>query len=470
MLIFLKNIRFYIFNHRYYFYTKLLIKNLINLNIFKSLISKKHIFSIGNFKVNLNPFIYEELLLIDNPRMNDIDYIQSLRNFIDQNVNFYLHNVKSNLLPLFLSKTLYSNVHIYNLKKKKLKSKKITYYQDLNKFFLNAHLSNKIQNILITDKIDNLNLIKTKFKFIFSRKKLSDKSLYKYEYIYDVYGKIHLSEINVIKKYYLYTNQKLLNDKTDNSITAISLLKSLDIYPFDICYESVLPFVKELILGIDSKSFNLKYKEILNKFLYQTKFKKKIKIKFFDFNTNTTNNCYVKARWIADVNNKLTNEVSSKYLCYVQADEVFEYSFKNDFKNILKKNSDELNINFLHFIYDFNHIRDPNYAAYNNMGRVYKKNLFTSTHDGCGFKKINDKRSNIIYSKKNIFHIGYIYNYKKKILKNLSKKEGIFRSSRSNFYKNLNLVKVNKENKIQLINTIKRYKYLDGYKNLKKFI
>ena len=131
--------------------------------------------------------------------------------------------------------------------------------------------------------------------------------------------------------------------------------------------------MKELILGIDSKSFNLKYKEILNKFLYQTKFKKKIKIKFFDFNTNTTNNCYVKARWIADVNNKLTNEVSSKYLCYVQADEVFEYSFKNDFKNILKKNSDELNINFLHFIYDFNHIRDPNYAAYNNMGRVYKK-------------------------------------------------------------------------------------------------
>ncbi len=121
MLIFLKNIKFYIFNHRYYFYIKLLIKNLINLNIFKSLISKKHISSIGNFKVNLNPFIYEELLLIDNPRINDIDYIQSLRNFIDQNVNFYLYNVKSNLLPLFLSKTLYSNVHIYNLKKKKIK-------------------------------------------------------------------------------------------------------------------------------------------------------------------------------------------------------------------------------------------------------------------------------------------------------------------------------------------------------------
>ena len=59
---------------------------------------------------------------------------------------------------------------------------------------------------------------------------------------------------------------------------------------------------------------------------------------------------------------------------------------------------------------------------------------------------------------------------KKKILKNLGKKDGIFRSSKANFYKNLNLVKVNKQNKIQLINTIKRYKYLDGYKNLKKFM
>ena len=40
-----------------------------------------------------------------------------------------------------------------------------------------------------------------------------------------------------------------------------------------------MPFVKELILGIDSKSYNSRYENILNKFLKQTKFKK-IKIKF----------------------------------------------------------------------------------------------------------------------------------------------------------------------------------------------
>ena len=470
MLIFLKNIKFFIFNHRYIFYAKLFAKNLINFNILKSTIYKTHIYSIGNFKAYLNPFIYEELLLIDNPKINDIDYIQSLRNFIDKKVDFYLYNVESNILPLFLSKTLQSNVHLYNLKKKNIKEKKIKNYYESKKFFLNSQLKNKRKKILITDSVNNLDLKKNSFKFIFSRNKISYTSFYKYEYVYDIYGKIHSGEINVIKKYYIYTNHKLLNIKKEKSITAISLLKSLDIYPFDVCYESVLPFVKELILGIDSKSYNSRYENILNKFLKQTKFKKKIKIKFFDFNTYTTNNCYIKARWIADVNNKLTNEISSKYLCYVQADEIFEYSLRKDFRNILINNSDELNINFLHFIYDFNHIRDPQYAAYNNMGRVYNKLFFTSTHDGCGFRKTNDKRSNIIYSKRNIFHIGYIYNYKKKILKNLGKKDGIFRSSKANFYKNLNLVKVNKKDKIQLINTIKRYKYLDGYKNLKKFM
>ena len=277
MLIFLKNVKFYIFNHRYIFYAKLFAKNLINFNILKSTIYKTHIYSIGNFKAHLNPFIYEELLLIDNPKINDIDYIQSLRNFIDKKVDFYLYNVESNLLPLFLSKTLQSNVHVYNFKKKKIKEKNIKNYYKSNKFFLNTQLKNKKKKILITDTVSNLDLKKTNFKFKFSKKKIPYTSFYNYEYVYDIYGKIHLSEINVIKKYYIYTNHKLLNVKKENSITAISLLKSLDIYPFDICYESVLPFVKELIIGIDSKSYNSRYEKILNKFLKQTKFKKKIK-------------------------------------------------------------------------------------------------------------------------------------------------------------------------------------------------
>ena len=92
-------------------------KNLINFNILKSTIYKTHIYSIGNFKAYLT-HLYTRILLIDNPKINDIDYIQSLRNFIDKKVDFYLYNVESNILPLFLSKTLQSNVHLYNLKKK----------------------------------------------------------------------------------------------------------------------------------------------------------------------------------------------------------------------------------------------------------------------------------------------------------------------------------------------------------------
>ena len=101
---------------------------------------------------------------------------------------------------------------------------------------------------------------------------------------------------------------------------------------------------------------------------------------YFSYNKQKKNKYSTAvSRFILD-NNKLTNEISSKKLCYVQAEEIFEYSLRKDFRNILINNSDELNINFLHFIYDFNHIRDPQYAAYNNMGRVYNKLFFTSTH------------------------------------------------------------------------------------------
>ena len=271
-------------------------------------------------------------------------------------------------------------------------------------------------------------------------------------------------------RYYIYSKENLLNPSNRKTVSAISLLKDLDIYPFDICFESILPMVDEFILGVDANAFNSKYKKILNTFLRQTKYRKKIKVKFFNFLSKSSKDCFVKARWIADVNNKLSNEIESKYLCYIQADEIFDYGLKKDIKSIIKEDRDELNINFFHFIHDFDHIRNPKYAAYNNLGRVYKKKLFTSTHDGCGFRKIDNKRSDVKLASESIYHIGYIYNYKKKISKNLSKKSGLFRSNKTNFLKNLNLIKIDLKYKTKLVKTLNRYKYLNGYKNLKKFI
>ena len=82
---------------------------------------KKKIYALGNFKSYLNPFIFEELFILDNTKHNDIDYIQSFRNFIDPKTEFYLHKVKSNVLPLFLEKTLKKKVYQFTKKKNFLK-------------------------------------------------------------------------------------------------------------------------------------------------------------------------------------------------------------------------------------------------------------------------------------------------------------------------------------------------------------
>ena len=455
MIIFLKKTKFYIVHNRLTSFVFVFLKNLINLKILNAYFQKKKIYALGNFKSYLNPFIFEELCILDNTKHNDIDYIQSFRNFIDPKTEFYLHKVKSNVLPLFLEKTLKKKVYQFTKKKNFLKEINL----------------NKDQSVLISDNINTLNLNFEKFKYIFSDIKINNENLnFEYQYKYDYYGKVHDLDSKVVTRYYLCSKIKLLNSSNKKTISAISLLKDLDIYPFDICFESILPMVDEFILGIDESSFNLRYKKILNTFLRQTKYRKKIKVKFFNFLSKTTKDCFIKARWIADVNNKLCNEAESKYLCYIQADEIFDYGLKKDIKSIIKEDRDELNINFFHFIHDFDHIRNPKYAAYNNLGRVYKKKLFTSTHDGCGFRKIDNKRSDVKLASENIYHIGYIYNYKKKISSNLNKKTGIFRLSKKTFFEDLNLIKVDLKYKAKLVKTINRYKYLNGYKNLKKFI
>ena len=62
------------------------------------------------------------------------------------------------------------------------------------------------------------------------------------------------------------------------------MFENLDLYPFDICFESALGLLDELVIGIDKQSFNNKYQKLLNKFLNQTKFRKKIKLIFLNFN------------------------------------------------------------------------------------------------------------------------------------------------------------------------------------------
>jgi hypothetical protein len=119
--------------------------------------------------------------------------------------------------------------------------------------------------------------------------------------------------------------------------------------PFDLAIESILPYVDEFLLGIDKQSFNQNYNKILNNFLKKTKFKNKIKIYFFDFNSLSTLEMKVRGRWIADANNKILNYCRGEYCFYIQADEVFKKISNDKFKNLFICHPDEIYFNFLRY-------------------------------------------------------------------------------------------------------------------------
>ena len=156
----------------------------------------------------------------------------------------------------------------------------------------------------------------------------------------------------------------------------------------------------------------------------------------------------------------------------IGADELFESDKLKVVKKLLSKDIDEVEANFYHFIYDFNFIRDPRFAAYNKFMRIFNKNYYVSTDDGMGFRKINNYRVNALDIKFKIFHLGYIYNYKKKVSTHTNKVNGLFGNQldESEFYKNMRPVQVSNEVKGDLLKTINHFRYLDGYKNLVTYL
>ena len=76
--------------------------------------------------------------------------------------------------------------------------------------------------------------------------------------------------------------------------------------------------------------------------------------------------------------------------------------------------------NFYHFVFNLSYIRDPKYAAYNEWIRVFEREKYNSIDDGMGFKKINNFRPKFTRPNIDIYHIGYLQSFKKKIEKHFS--------------------------------------------------
>ena len=138
----------------------------------------------------------------------------------------------------------------------------------------------------------------------------------------------------------------------------------------------------ELIIGIDKQTFNKRYSKLLNNFLNQTKYRKKIKIKFLNFNSSTTNNCSTRGRWIADVFNYLSSKCINENIMLCGADELFDINLKKTINKNILNSYDELKLKFVHFVFNFNSIRDPKFTSYNSWHRIVKAEKYVSNHDG----------------------------------------------------------------------------------------
>lgn len=470
---FLKEIKYFFLHHRF----SIFIKNIIILlfvNFKKLKKNQSNIYSLGSFKSKINFFSIDELKVFNN-NYEDINYIQSLKNLISSGTIIFLINVKSHILIKFLSQTLEKKTILYsdkidselkNLNNLRIINNKVNFIDYVKK--------NKKKSILIIDDFYDLKLQEiNKFfnsDFILTQKKieLDENKNYKLFY-YDINGKVNFHQRFCILKYFLYSKTELVKPLNKNLISGISVIKDFDIYPFDICYESILGFVDDFYLGIDEKSFNKKYEILLKNFLNKTKYKNKIKIFFNDFQTNKNNSMYTRGRWIADAFNFISNKSQSKYILNLGADELFDLSLNNKFYKEIKKDpyTEEYVFNFSHFLDDLNFIRDPKYAAYNMSTRIFEREKYVCDFDGMGFRKINHLRPKISYTNINIYHIGYLNSFNTKIKKHFSK-SGLFSNHMNvkKFKELMHPVKADNYLKIKLLKTLKKYNYLDSYKKI----
>ena len=472
MINLLKKIKYYLISNNLLVYIKNLIIFFFTLKFLNKNLHKPS--ALGNFEVNLDWKNLQEIQLI-NKINSDVHYLQSLRNFLKGNTIFFIYKPKSNLLLKFLNLTLGAKILIFSKKKNNEESKSISFLNNEVKFFNKLNTYKKYHKVLILDgNLDNISDYKSslqKFDIILSNKKINhylEKKIF--NYIFDQFGKINSVNSYSVKKYFLYSKENLLNENNDLKIGGIGLLKSLDLYPFDICFESVMDFVDEFLIGIDQTSFNKDYEILLNNYLKQSKYKKKIKIIFFDFKTKTTDNIHAHGRWVADGYNYLSTKSRSEYLLCMCADELFD-AINKDKIDLYKENFDHYNLNFLHLVKNFNFIRDPQFTAYNDFMRIFKRKCYVSTDDGMGFRKNNFYRPNEQKIDINIFHLGYMLDNKKKVKEHFSP-GGLFykQATIKQFYKNMHPIPINNKDKLNLIKRLNQFKYLDGYHKLKNYI
>lgn len=408
---------------------------------------------LGNIIIKLN-------LLDDRERdgifSNNFDFgeIQALKNLLDEKSYVILFKPESSIIPVFIGKNIGCSIALVSSSariKKDLVRNNIEKVTFLNSLFDIESNSFSYKILIIHEKYLNatMQLPKTDAVLLILKEyenQLNVQLEFTYNYKW-IAGRALLYNQDVKSKFFLFSNKRfgMINIHKNNyekKISGFSLIRNADIYPFDLCYESILEIVDEFILGIDKNipdnhgDGENSRQRLIERFLDNTNYRNKIKIiDDYDFGVRFCEKINPRARWIADVNNLLLSNCSFGNCIYIMADEMYhEDSYEEilHFANQTKYTA--MWHYFLHFVTDLVHIRRPRTVAYTNAIRVLKKDKYTSFHDGYSFSSIYErppyhtvtkKPLETIDAKYPIYHLGYVMDFRKKI-KIHAEKEGIF--------------------------------------------
>jgi len=363
---------------------------------------------------------FEEQILFDESY--EASSLHKIKYYFDECSNVKFVNWSSGLVPIFIKKSIGCNIFL----------DKSTCSTDIEKYFFENELQFEFcedQFSMTYDAVFSNNYIKEvalNFFTEYSRDNNGKENIYK---LCD--GRLFKLDDNDFEADFYISDKRNLEFSSNiilkKGLSGFSLLRNADIYPFDLCYASVLDKVDEFILGVDTTlpdndPESLNNRDIaIERFLDTTEYADKVKIVKFDFKERYNRDNYVRARWIADVNTELIEHCNNETIVYLQADEMFHDDSDIDIRNFCQQDKFiAMNYKFNHFVYDLKHIQHFDYVSYNYAIRVFKRNYFTGFYDGFNFMKIGRKWSNMLYynikrANTDIYHLGYVVDFRKKM-------------------------------------------------------
>ena len=400
---------------------------------------------LGYIKLTLNESVdYEKKILFD--KSEELNWLHSIKTLLNEDSKVAFYYPDGLLIPVFLSKNISCKILIIS-KKDDLSLSKLIKDNDLKNISLVSNYTTLDRmDLIFLPKSDNLNFNKNSENIIYfgdsSKNQYSSNTFTLYR---NINGRFFPKDTYIDKSldvdFYLLTRKKRqgggtlsFNDK--NKISGATYLRSPEIYPFDLCYDSVLDHVDEFIFAVDNvlqrdtRQEHDKRDILIERFMdgLSDKNRSKVKLVKFDFKARFNSQLNVPAKWLVDVSNHVLDVSKYNNICFLQADEMYHEDNFEEIKAFSRQ--DEiiaLQHEFLHFVKDLKHIRNPVTVAYTHAIRVFKKDNFSCTGDGYTFVPLQGKNHlpKIKTSKLPIYHLGYVIDFIKKMQVHLDE-GGIF--------------------------------------------